>query len=64
MFGLGLLEIGLLVGLLILLFGSDRVFGIAGRLFKGYRQVNTVKEKLRRPFNPLDFFNPKDKDPR
>lgn len=64
MFGIGLLEIALLVGLIILFFGYDRAFEVAGRLFRGWRRVSSVREKLRRPLNPLDLLNPRDKDPR
>lgn len=49
MFGLGWLEIIILVVLLVLVFGADNVAAIAGRLFGTAQKVNSVKRDLTNP---------------
>ena len=64
MFGLGWLEIGLLVLVLVLLFGVGPSGRILGRLFGTYTRVNDAKRRFTSSFNPLSFLRSDDpKDP-
>jgi len=51
MFGLGYLEIGLLLLLLILLFGGRRVGRMLGKTFGVYRNVQDTRQNLKRQFS-------------
>lgn len=53
MFGLGYLEIALIVLLLIILFGGHRTGRGLGKTYGAYQKVNNFRQILR---NPLGFF--------
>ncbi len=56
MFGLGLLEIAVLAGCLILLFGIPQAGRMLGRLLRTWRRVEEVRGQLRTPFNLKNFL--------
>jgi hypothetical protein len=58
MFGLGWMEISLLL-ILVLIFGVGPSSQVLGRLFGTYRKVNEAKRSLKGSFNPLNYLSPK-----
>lgn len=62
MFGLGWMEISLLLVVLVLIFGVGPSTRLLGRVFGTYRKVNDAKQQLTGSFNPLSYLNPKSKD--
>lgn len=64
MFGLGWMEIALLLLVLVMLFGVGPSSRLLGRLFGTWRKVNDVKSQVRGAANPLNYLkldDPKDK---
>lgn len=51
MFGLSFLEIGVILLLLILLFGGRRVGRALGKTYGTYRKVDETRHQLRRKFS-------------
>lgn len=62
MFGLGWMEISLLLLVLVLIFGAGPSSQLLGKLFGTYRKVNAAKQQLTGSFNPLSYLHPKSKD--
>jgi len=62
MFGLGWMEISLLLAVLVMLFGVGPSGRILGRLFGTYRKVNDVKQQVRSSFNPLNYLKRNDRN--
>jgi Sec-independent protein translocase protein TatA len=62
MFGLGWMEISLLLLVLVLCVGIGPSSRMLGRLFGGYRKVNAAKQQLKGSFNPLNYLQPRQKD--
>jgi len=62
MFGLGWMEISLLLLVLVLCFGVGPSGRVLGRLFGTYRKVNTARQQLKGSFNPLKYLQPKQKN--
>jgi len=58
MFGLGWMEIALLLLVLVLIFGVGPSTQLLGRLFGTYRKVNNAKQQLTGSFNPLTYLKP------
>ncbi len=56
MFGLGYLEIAILVLLLCLVFGADKTGHLIGRFFQTKRRVEDATASVKRSFNPLGLF--------
>ncbi len=62
MFGLGMVEIGILVALVVLFFGGPKARDIIGRVFKTYQKVNQTKQELRNMVSLDGMLGKKDKD--
>jgi len=62
MFGLGWMEIALLVAVVVMLFGVGPSGRLLGRLFGTYRKVSGVKDQVRSSLNPLNYLRPDDRD--
>jgi len=60
MFGLGWMEIALLLLVLVMLIGVGPSSRLIGRLFGTWRKVNDVKSQVRSAANPLNFLKPDD----
>jgi Sec-independent protein translocase protein TatA len=56
MFGLGYLEIGVLLLVLILLFGGRRTGTCLGKAFGLYRKVEDTKQDMKRQFSPINLI--------
>ena len=56
MFGLGYLEIGILVLLLCLVFGADKTGQLIGRFFQTKRRIEDATGNVKRSFSPLGLF--------
>lgn len=63
MFGLGWLEIGLLLLVVVLLFGVGPSGRVLGRLFGTYRRVDETRRRLRDTLNPMSYLRPDRRDP-
>lgn len=61
MFGLGWMEIAILLVLLVLIFGADKVVGVAGRLFGTAQKLNDAKRDLTDPGRWLNRLTKDDK---
>ncbi|HKI51303.1 MAG TPA: hypothetical protein VJ995_04465 [Geothermobacteraceae bacterium] len=57
MFGLGWMEISLLLVVLVLIFGIGPSSQLLGKLFGTYRKVNDAKQQLTGSFHPLSLLN-------
>jgi hypothetical protein len=58
MFGLGWMEISLLLVVLVLIIGVGPSSQLLGKLFGTYRKVNSAKQQLTGSFNPLTYLKP------
>ena len=56
MFGLGYIEIGIILLLLILLFGGRRTGYFLGRAFGIYKKVDETTSVLKKPFSLSTFL--------
>jgi Sec-independent protein translocase protein TatA len=64
MFGLSWLEIGLVVLVLILVFGGRRVGHMMGRSYDAYRKVDETRRAVRKQFSLSNLLGlDKDKTP-
>ena len=61
MFGLGLIEIALLIGLLVLLFGARPVGRMLDKGLRAHRSWQKAKGEVTGRLNPLSFFDRKEK---
>jgi len=62
MFGLGWMEISLLLVVLVLIFGIGPSSQLLGKLFGTYRKVNNARQQLKGSINPLNLLGPKSND--
>ena len=61
MFGFGYLEIGILVLILVLIFGVRRAGRILRQGFDTYRRVDKTRQDLKRSFSLTSLFRRDDK---
>lgn len=61
MFGFGIWEMALLLGVVVLLFGVGPVRAMIGRGLDLYRKVNETRQALRDPLKLGDLLREKDK---
>ncbi|BCR03973.1 hypothetical protein DESUT3_10420 [Desulfuromonas versatilis] len=62
MFGLGMVEIGILVALVVLVFGGAKARELFSTAFKTYQKVNQTKQELRNMVSLDGLLGKKDKD--
>lgn len=62
MFGLGWMELFLLVLLLALVFGAGTTGRLLGRIFAVKRKVGETRSRFTNLLNPLSFFRSQDKN--
>jgi len=58
MFGLGWMEIALLVVVLVLVFGPGRAGNLLGQAFGAIKKVDRAKQQVRDSVNPLNYLKP------
>ena len=58
MFGLGWMEISLLVVVLVLVFGPGKAGNLLGKAFGTLRKVDRVKQEVRAAVDPLNYIKP------
>jgi Sec-independent protein translocase protein TatA len=61
MFGFGIFEIAMVVGLLVLVLGAGPARRLIETLFGAYRKVEETKQEIRKTFSLGDLFSRKKK---